>query len=557
LFKYQWHLQNNGQPVFGDTLPVRGVDLDMGGLHTWGVRGKGVIVGVIDSGLEIRHEDLKDNVVPGGSKNFVDGSNDPTPIKGSEAAAHGTAVAGIIAAVGWNGKGVRGVAPEARLKGFNVLSEDFPPPQLGDENAGEQQNINTRYSWGDGFESKDVDVFNNSWGSEGPGYPSVALAEVRSWERLMASTRKGKGGIYLKAAGNEFADYQSDGKNICTDPRTKKLQLSCISASTDPINSYIGVITVASVNASGVRSSYSNAGSSLWVSGLGGEYGLQKAYLPPKAKQFPPVYFEPAIVTTDLSGCDRGKNQNDQPYNALATSRSKIDSSCNYTATMNGTSAAAPTVAGVAALMLGVNPNLTQRDVKYILASTARQIDAAQPKAIYEGFVVDPGWITNAAGHHFSNWYGFGLVDAMAAVKMAGSFKSLPPMRDSGWQFSDSGDVKIQGARSPEPAELGVTIDQKFKVEAVQFSFRTTHKTPSNLMAVLISPSGTKSYVQTPFSALEPLEASDMGFEVSLAASNAFLDESAQGTWKLQVIDVADPKVQAKLYDFKIRIVGH
>jgi subtilisin-like proprotein convertase family protein len=278
-------------------------------------------------------------------------------------------------------------------------------------------------------------------------------------------------------------------------------------------------------------------------------------------KLFPDVratYFDPAIVTTDLSGCLRGMNQNgDWVSNALDTSRSKIDSSCNYTAAMNGTSAAAPTVAGVAALMLGVNPNLTQRDVKYILASTARQIDAAQPKAIYEGFVVDPGWITNAAGHHFSNWYGFGLVDAMAAVKMAASFKSLPPMRDSGWQFSDSGDVKIQGARSPEPAELGVTIDQKFKVEAVQFSFRTTHKTPSNLMAVLISPSGTKSYVQTPFSALEPLEASDMGFEVSLAASNAFLDESAQGTWKLQVIDVADPKVQAKLYDFKIRIVGH
>ena len=44
---------------------------------------------------------------------------------------------------------------------------------------------------------------------------------------------------------------------------------------------------------------------------------------------------------------------------------------------MNGTSAAAPNVAGVVALMLEANPRLSSRDVKYILASTAKRVDPA------------------------------------------------------------------------------------------------------------------------------------------------------------------------------------
>jgi subtilisin family serine protease len=45
----------------------------------------------------------------------------------------------------------------------------------------------------------------------------------------------------------------------------------------------------------------------------------------------------------------------------------------NYTASFNGTSAAAPTASGVIALMLEANPKLTFWEVKYILAKTARR----------------------------------------------------------------------------------------------------------------------------------------------------------------------------------------
>jgi subtilisin family serine protease len=79
-----------------------------------------------------------------------------------------------------------------------------------------------------------------------------------------------------------------------------------------------------------------------------------------------------------------------------------------------GTSFATPVVAGVIALMLEANPNLSWRDVQGILASTATQI---QP--------TDSSWTTNGAGLSHSDIYGFGLVNASAAVERSKSWTSL------------------------------------------------------------------------------------------------------------------------------------
>ncbi|CAD0340916.1 hypothetical protein CFBP2533_27640 [Xanthomonas hortorum pv. pelargonii] len=153
LFRYQWHLRNQGQPVFGDGRPVAGVDLDVDILHALGIRGAGVNVAVIDDGLEIAHPDLVDNIVANGSRNFLTGSNDPTPPASEIDSDHGTAVAGIIAERGWNGIGGRGVAPEAKLAGFNAIAET----------DGSKQYVDIRYAWGDGPEGRAMEVFNNSW----------------------------------------------------------------------------------------------------------------------------------------------------------------------------------------------------------------------------------------------------------------------------------------------------------------------------------------------------------------------------------------------------------
>ncbi|KQR13950.1 serine protease [Xanthomonas sp. Leaf148] len=558
LFRYQWHLLNQGQPVFGDGRPLPGVDLDVEILHAQGIRGAGVNVAVIDNGLEIAHPDLVDNILPNGSHNFLNGSNDPTPRADDIDGDHGTAVAGIIAARGWNGIGGRGIAPEAKLAGFNA----------GDTTDGSTQYVNNRYSWGDGPEAQVMDVYNNSFGVSAAVYQYSDLDEQRSLEKLMQAQRGGKGGIYVKSSGNSFntlIDTDAQGKLIdrCSD-QTRQLGVACSSANVDNINSLTTMIVVGAVNANGVRASYSSPGSALWVSGLSGEYGFQRRFDPhPETfkelygivnAQGPQPFFSPAIVTTDLSGCSAGNNRDRTRamQNALDTSKSKIDASCNYTARMNGTSASAPTVAGVAALMLSANPQLTLRDVKYLLATTAVQVDPQQPKVLYNGSVIEPGWITNAAGHRFSNWYGFGLVDAAAAVERAVHFTSLPAMKDTEWKVYDGKSSTIGGARSP--AKLAIDISQSFKVEGVQLYFLGTHKDPRNLRVVLVSPSGTRSTVMTPFSTLDK---SDEGVVVFLTSSNAFLDEPSAGRWTLEVADMLADNGKQQLKEFEMRVVGH
>ncbi|WOS39382.1 S8 family serine peptidase [Xanthomonas rydalmerensis] len=545
LFRYQWYLHNQGQAVIGDTLPTAGVDLDVDVLHELHIRGAGAKIGVIDGGLDIRHEDLAANILPNGSHNFLDGSHDPKPSDVDDA--HGTAVAGIAAAVGWNGKGGRGVAPQASLAGFNYLQSDQSDDKL-------------RYAWGNGADARNLDIFNNSWGIVSNFYPNVSVEDQYAWEKLMRAGRNGKGAIYVKAAGNDFdsfiyADAQGALADHCPD-LPKRYNVACSLANVDPKNDLITTIVVGAVNARGVRSSYSSPGSAVWVSGFGGEYGQQKRYQQSRsaATASDPLY-DPAIVTTDLSGCAAGYNRDGVPVeNALDGSKSPIDASCNYTGLMNGTSSATPTVSGVTALMLGVNPQLTWRDVKYILATTARQIDSGQPKALYNGSVIDPGWITNAAGHRFSNWYGFGLVDAAAAVEAATHFTTLPPLQDTDYQVYSGAASTIGGVASP--ARLTVNIKQQMKVEAVQLYFDGTHKDPSRLRVVLVSPHGTRSYVMTPFSALNK-DVYTQGMSIPLTASNAFLDEDAAGPWTLEVADMLDAHGKEQLQHFELRVVGH
>ncbi|KQQ74588.1 peptidase S8 [Xanthomonas sp. Leaf131] len=544
LLRYQWHLSNQGQAVIGDSRPVPGVDMDVDILHSLSIRGRGVRVGVVDDGLELGHEDLSDNILPNGSHNFGDGSHDTTPINPGNA--HGTSVAGIIGAVGWNGRGGRGVAPEVLLAGFDFLARDSS-----------NTDASVRYAWGDGPEARNIDVFNNSWGSAVPFYIDLSAEEQRSWEALMRSTRGGLGGIYVKSAGNSFGDLLGSDEagnsiDLCN-ATTRALNVGCSLANVDPLSNLVETIVVGSVNAKGVRSSYSSSGSALWVSGIGGEYGYQRKFAPGITD---PNVYAPAIVTTDLTGCSAGFNSDGfDPINALDTSASKIDGSCNYNAIMNGTSAAAPTVSGVAALILNANPNLSARDVKYILATTARQIDPWQPRAVYQGSVIDPGWITNAAGHRFSNWYGFGLADGAAAFYKASYFTPLPPVRDTQWVASTNAPSQIGGPA--RPGTLRIRIKQAMKIEAVQLSLRSAHLTPSNLRVVLVSPSGTRSVVATPFSVLDPAAYAKTGFYIDITSSNAFLDETSRGIWTLEVTDMSDPGKTAALKAFNLRIVGH
>jgi len=114
-FDEQWHLENNGQ-----SGGVADADIDV--LTAWGSGlGNGVVVAVIDSGVNMAHVDFVGQIHPA-RRDFVDNDNDPSPSATTADEGHGTAVAGIIAAAE-NGLGITGVAPEARIMAIRSCSQ--------------------------------------------------------------------------------------------------------------------------------------------------------------------------------------------------------------------------------------------------------------------------------------------------------------------------------------------------------------------------------------------------------------------------------------------------
>jgi len=227
---------------------------------------------------------------------------------------------------------------------------------------------------------------------------------------------------------------------------------------------------------------------------------------------------------------------------------------------MNGTSSATPVTVGVIALLLEANPALTWRDVKHILASTARQIDAARPSVIVAltggPYVAEPAWTTNFAGFKFHNWYGFGMVDASAAVNMARSYApgQLGAFVNTG--FISSGTLSLP---IPDSSVTGVTstvavpANPVHVIEAVQISVTATHTFIGDLGIELISPppANTRSVLKN---IRDGFADANLGGMVLL--SNAFYGENPAGVWTIKVVD-GNAADTGTLTNWQIRIFGH
>jgi subtilisin family serine protease len=120
-------LEAAGDPFYNLQWAHRAMGVDKA--QAKGFMGNGVRIAVVDSGIDCLHEDLRDRCLPPElSKSFVplpDGSGFEDPWDATNP--HGTMVAGIIAATANNGKGVRGIAPEASLISVKVSSASGGP----------------------------------------------------------------------------------------------------------------------------------------------------------------------------------------------------------------------------------------------------------------------------------------------------------------------------------------------------------------------------------------------------------------------------------------------
>src|SRR5262249_812149 len=156
-----------------------------------------------------------------------------------------------------------------------------------------------------------------------------------------------------------------------------------------------------------------------------------------------------------------------------------------YTSTFGGTSAASPEAAGVVALILQANPNLTWRDVKHILARTARQNDPA-----------NPGWAVNPAGPPLPPPPRLSPAPPGAARALAQGWWNAPP------QAPYTSGPRPVGEPTPDNNTTGVTqsflVPADFAVEAVEVVMNVTHAYVGDLRIVLTAPSGTTSLLAAP-----------------------------------------------------------
>jgi subtilisin family serine protease len=575
LVSQQWHLLNTAQTAFADAGGVATMDINVDPAFGLGYTGVGVTVAVVDTGLEIAHEDLSVNVITNGSWNFNTKTTDPTNTIDTDGD-HGTSVAGLIAMVNNNVGGI-GVAPRARLKGFNLLSA---------ANLSEVQFLDSIGASNSAPNSSDVAVFNQSFGVS---MTTPILVDPRDESQYATATagpgalRGGKGAVYVKAAGNGFFIAGDQTVPSCTGTAVNCVRcgtpLTCENANFDPDNTLPYQIVVGAMNASGVKASYSTAGSAIWVSAPGGEFGRNAAL----GGAAGTVDVQPAMVTTDQSGCTLGLSRKTDTLGTPVENGSFFDDgevvppdtvnlngACKYTNGMNGTSSATPVTTGVIALMLEANPALTWRDVKHILASTAVQIDAGRAAVTVtlantvppsnNPYIAEPAWTVNHAmptPFHYHNWYGFGLVDAGAAVSMAKTYSvDLGTFTNTGFISSPPFTLAIPNLSATGTSSTISVPPTVQVVEAVQIRVSVTHPDVGELGIELTSPAGTRSVLKNITDGY--LDSPNLSNQIFL--SNAFYGENPAGIWTIKVVDGFDIKNivhMGTLTRWAIRVYGH
>ncbi len=559
-FPAQWHLDATASST------QWGIDAE----GAWSSStGEGVTVAIVDTRQQFNHPDLAGNnnaalnyddanrdwngdgigdnnpnvFLPGGSPNWPGINDSDLDFDGILEAdllrqqSHGTAVAGI--AIGDDdGTGIVGVAPDATYAAFNFLEN----PTQSIANTFSAANI------------APIDVFNNSWGAG-----NTRQFRYGSFLDLQAVQNAATNGIFVKAAGN---NRDANGTYNGWD-RSNFDQLHMRQA-----------IIVAATQQSGRVEWYSNPGSNNLVSAPVNRTGGGNTWT--------------ADVTDVLANAGDNRGYSDGNMNAF----------------FNGTSAAAPMVSGVTALMLESNPNLDWRNTQHILVDTAQKnglidfdgdgiidggdgnsdgiIDNFNLRNTFAGNAnydtdldgnglidlngdglldgnVDPyhtGWFQNAAGNWVSDDFGFGIVDAQAAVQAAAAWTQVPAELsvDSLTKTITTGvlaEGNLGGLGSVNNIDTFFT-ESNLTVEWVEVTINASVADQSDLMLVLQSPSGTQSVLMAAGGTSAQVDIANFTFN-----TNQFWDESASGVWTLQALDTGVGDGQAStINDWQISIYG-
>ena len=469
LYGCQWHL-NNTEHNKG-TPGVPGADINVEPVWDSGILGQGINVVIVDTGMDDRHEDLRDNVdwlknhdyrVPQKQRHRIEPNHGEVYNPRNQ---HGTQMAGFIAARD-NDLGARGVAPRATIYAYNLIT--FPAVH----------HMVSAMTRGASYTA----VSNNSYGLA--KYPRLAPIPD-TWElAIEAGVRDGldgKGVFYVFPTGY---DPQVGGDSNLSE-----------------MPNHYGVTAVCAVSPDGKRVQGSGVGFSNWISAPSG-----------------------TLTTGNLDA-----------YGQMGFLTN---------------SAATAVLSGVAALVRSANTDLTWRDVKLILAASAQKNEPGSTN--WETGSLQYGSTTER--YSYNPEYGFGVVDAQAAVDLAQSWTNLPPMQSvesKSSQHMNIPDAPSDGTPTTVLKRLRLNGEVDF-TEYVEVKIDFDHAEARDLRITLESPTGTLSTLLNPFASEHDTEFRN----IYRFGSARHLGENPNGQWILRLTD----EVSGETGDIKgwsIKVYGH
>ncbi len=458
-------------------------------------RGAGVTVALVYNTFQADHEDLAANVNLDLSYNV----GSPLWRLGDPLRDFGTRLAGIMVADD-NDRGVVGIAPDATLVFHGGIA-------LRDHDNSEAAVAEAMRR------NKDVvAVSNNAWGWGELGLDNLTPASAEWETAVIEGVTQGygeKGVLYVFASGDH--DDWADNTNL------------------SERRNFYAVTTVCGIAYDDQRALMSTRGANLWICAPSGEGRT------------------PRVVSTELG--DR--------Y-AVQLSSSSFDRNVHvFLDPYHSVRYASAIVSGVAALIRSANPDLTWRDVKLILAESARRNDSTSST-----------WLSGATryrgdgAYDFSHDYGFGAVDAGAAVALARDWTNLPDLltteatsRDSRQAIADGTEVDVPGAQVTSTLTIDSTVHF---TEYVEIHIELDHSSFRDLQIELVSPTGT---VSTILPAVRSTRFNGQFYQHELRASARFgsarhLGENPSGVWTLRLADHYHDH-QGDLVSWRLKIYGH
>uniref|UniRef100_A0A7N8YLE6 Furin (paired basic amino acid cleaving enzyme) a n=1 Tax=Mastacembelus armatus TaxID=205130 RepID=A0A7N8YLE6_9TELE len=455
-FRDQWYLYNSNHR-------------DLNAKDAWrlGYTGKGVVVSILDDGIEKNHPDLMQNYDPDASYDVNDGDPDPQPrYTQLNDNRHGTRCAGEVAAVANNGICGVGVAYNAKIGGVRMLDGE-----VTDMVEAQSLSLNPQH----------VDIYSASWGPEDDGKTVDGPAKLakEAFLRGVTEGRGGLGSIFVWASGN--GGREKDSCNC--DGYTNSIYTLSISSSTQNGN----VPWYSEACSSTLATTYSSGNLN-----------------------------EKQIVTTDLK------------------------SKCTDSHT--GTSASAPLAAGIIALALEANKNLTWRDMQHLVVRTS-----------HPAHLLTNDWRTNGVGRKVSHAYGYGLLDASAIVALAKTWTNVGPQRKC--VITMVGEPKNIGSHLLINKSVDACVGTDSHVtslEHVQAQLSLSYNRRGNLAIHLISPAGTRSTLLHP----RPHDYSSEGFNDWAFMTTHSWDENPTGVWTLEIENVAGASDYGTLTQFILVLYG-